>query len=47
VCTLGNIAVELKRTVKWDPSTEEFVDDADGAATKLMHYEYRKGWKLV
>jgi predicted dehydrogenase len=47
VCTLGNIACELKRTVKWDPATETFVDDTDGAATKLMHYEYRAGYKLV
>jgi len=47
VCTLGNIACELKRTVKWNPLTETFVGDTDGAATKLMHYEYRKGWKLV
>ena len=47
VCTLGNIACELKRTVKWDPSTETFVDDTDGRATKLLHYKYRKGWKLV
>ncbi len=47
VCTLGNIACELKRTIKWNPETEMFVDDVDGAATKLMHYEYRSGWKLV
>jgi predicted dehydrogenase len=47
VCTLGNIACELKRTVKWNPDTETFVDDTDGAATKLLHYEYRSGWKLV
>jgi predicted dehydrogenase len=47
VCTLGNIACELKRTIKWDPATETFVDDADGAATKLMHYEYRSPWKLM
>jgi predicted dehydrogenase len=47
VCNLGNIACELKRTVKWNPKTETFVDDTDGAATKLMHYEYRKGYKLV
>jgi predicted dehydrogenase len=47
VCTLGNIACELKRTVKWNPATETFVDDTDGAATKLMHYEYRAGYKLV
>jgi hypothetical protein len=47
VCTLGNIACELKRTIKWDPATQTFVDDADGAATKLMHYQYREGYKLV
>jgi predicted dehydrogenase len=47
VCNLGNIACELKRTIKWDPSTETFVGDTDGKATKMLHYEYRKGWKLV
>jgi predicted dehydrogenase len=47
VCNLGNIAVALKRTVKWDPLKEQFIDDTDGAATKLMHYEYRQGYKLV
>ena len=47
VCTLGNIACELKRTVKWNPETETFVDDTDGAATALMHYQYREGYKLV
>ena len=47
VCNLGNIACDLKKTVKWDPATETFVDDTDGAATKLMQYEYRKPWTLV
>jgi predicted dehydrogenase len=47
VCNLGNIACDLKRTIKWNPETESFVDDTDGAATKLLHYEYRAGWKLV
>lgn len=47
VCTLGNIAVELKRTIRWDPATETFTDDADGAATGMLHYNYRKPWKLV
>jgi len=47
VCTLGNIACELKRTIKWDPSTQTFVDDIDGAATKMLHYEYRNGYNLV
>ncbi len=47
VCTLGNIAVELGRTVKWDPSTETFVDDTDGAAAAMLHYDYRSGWSLL
>jgi len=47
VCNLGNIAVELNRTIKWDPANEKFVDDKDGAATKLMHYAYRDGYKLM
>jgi predicted dehydrogenase len=47
VCNLGNIACALKRTVKWNPATETFIDDTDGAATKLLMYEYRKGWNLV
>jgi predicted dehydrogenase len=47
VCNLGNIACDLKRTIKWDPATETFVDDADGAATKHLSYEYRSPWKLV
>jgi predicted dehydrogenase len=46
VCNLGNIACELKRTIKWNPATETFVDDADGTATRMLHYEYRSGWKL-
>lgn len=47
VCTLGNIACKLKRTVKWNPETETFVDDTDGEATKLLHYKYREGYKLT
>lgn len=47
VCNLGNIACQLKRTIKWNPATETFIDDKDGAATKMMMYEYRKGWKLL
>jgi len=47
VCTLGNIACELKRTIKWDPQTETFVDDTDGSAKNLMHYQYRSGWSLL
>ena len=47
VCNLGNIAVDLKRTIKWDPATETFVDDTDGEAAKRLHYTYRSPWKLI
>jgi len=47
VCTLGNIACELKRTIKWNPASETFVDDTDGAASALLHYQYRDGYTLV
>ncbi len=47
VCTLGNIACELKRTLKWNPASETFVDDTDGAASALLHYQYRDGYTLV
>jgi len=47
VCTLGNIACDLKRTIKWDPASETFVDDEDGAAAAKLHYKYRSPWKLI
>ncbi len=47
VCNLGNIACQLKRTIRWDPATETFIGDTDGKATKMLQYEYRKGWKLI
>ncbi|MDD4191979.1 MAG: Gfo/Idh/MocA family oxidoreductase [Mangrovibacterium sp.] len=47
VCTLGNIAVDLGRTIRWDPAAEKFIDDADGAAGTQLHYAYREGWKLI
>jgi predicted dehydrogenase len=47
VCNLGNIACDLKRTIYWDPKTQTFVNDTDGAATKKLHYEFRSPWKLI
>jgi len=46
VCTLGNIACELGRTVKWDPLNQVFVDDPDGSATAMLHYRYREPYSL-
>jgi predicted dehydrogenase len=47
VCNLGNIACDLKRTIYWDPKTQTFINDTDGAATKFMKYKYRNPWKLI
>lgn len=44
VCTLGNIAYDLRRPVKWDPAKEEFVNDLQ--ADLYMHREYRHGYEL-
>lgn len=44
LCTIGNIACELGREVKWDPTAQSFGNDE--AAVKMMHYNYREPWKL-
>lgn len=43
-CTLGNIAYDLGRPLKWDPDKESFIDDSE--ADKQLHREYRKGYEL-
>ena len=45
-CCLGNIAHELKRSVKWNPATFTFVDDPEAANHRLMNYEYRRPYSL-
>lgn len=44
VCLLGNLAYQLKRPLKWDPATEQFIDDAQ--ATRLMTRSMRSPWRL-
>ncbi len=41
---LANIALEVKDRLQWDPEKEIFTNNK--AANKLLHYEYRKPWKL-
>ena len=41
---LGNISLELGRTLRWDPDKEVFPDDDEAKA--LLHYEYREPWSL-
>jgi predicted dehydrogenase len=41
-CHLANIALKLKRTVRWDPDKEDVVGDADARA--LLTKTYRAPW---
>lgn len=43
-CTLGNIAAKLGRPLKWNPKTQEFIDDFE--ANTQLHYVYQNGYSL-
>lgn len=44
VCHLGNIAMLLNRTVKWDPKAEQFIGDDD--ANRMISRAPRAPWAL-
>ncbi|MHC4637877.1 MAG: gfo/Idh/MocA family oxidoreductase, partial [Planctomycetota bacterium] len=44
LCHLGNIAMLLKRKLKWDPQNEHFV--ANDMANRLMSKPLRSPWRL-
>ena len=46
VCTLGNIAYDLGRPIKWDPAAEKFVDDAEADANRLYNKSYSEGYVI-
>ena len=43
-CILGSMAMELGRTLRWNPDKEQFVDDPE--ADKLLHRNTRAPWSL-
>jgi predicted dehydrogenase len=43
-CTLGNIAHELNKPIKWNPLSQTFIENED--TSKLLHYDYRDGYKI-
>jgi predicted dehydrogenase len=44
VCHLGNIAMRLKRKLRWDPAQEEFADDEE--ANRMLTRPMRPPWHL-
>jgi predicted dehydrogenase len=44
VCTLANLAYELKRPLRWDPAKEQFQNDK--AANALLGRSMRKEWRV-
>ena len=46
VCTLGNIAYDLGRPIKWNPAAERFVDDPEADANRLFNKTYTEGYTL-
>ncbi|HRC90014.1 MAG TPA: Gfo/Idh/MocA family oxidoreductase [Bacteroidales bacterium] len=41
---IANIALKVKSRLEWDPVRERFTNSE--AANQLLHYDYRKPWKL-
>ncbi len=46
VCTLGNIAYDMKRPIKWDPAAEKFVDDPEADKNRMFNKTYTEGYIL-
>jgi len=44
ICQLSDIAIRLKRKLKWDPGREQFIDDSE--ADRLLSRAMRKPWRL-
>ena len=44
LCHLGNIAMLLKRPLKWDPAREEFA--GDGVANRMRRRPRRSPWNI-
>jgi myo-inositol 2-dehydrogenase / D-chiro-inositol 1-dehydrogenase len=44
ICHIGNIAMQLRRKLRWDPAAERFVDD--NQANRLLSRVYREPWRL-
>jgi hypothetical protein len=44
ICHIGNLAMKLQRKLRWNPETEEFVDDAE--ANRMLARPMRSPYTL-
>ena len=44
LCHLGNIAMKLRRKIRWDPQQEQILDDEE--AGKMLSRPMRAPWTL-
>jgi myo-inositol 2-dehydrogenase/D-chiro-inositol 1-dehydrogenase len=44
ICCITHIAMKLGRKLRWNPETEQFIDDDE--ANSLLDYPHRKPWKI-
>jgi predicted dehydrogenase len=44
MCTIGNISYRLQRSLKWNPTKEDFIKDKE--ASKLLSRSMKKEWKV-
>jgi hypothetical protein len=42
ICHLGNLAMKLKRTIQWNPDSEQIIDDTE--ATSYLSRKPRQPW---
>jgi predicted dehydrogenase len=44
ICSLSDISMRLGRKIRWNPDTEQIIDDPE--ATRMLSRAYRAPWKL-
>jgi hypothetical protein len=44
LCHIGNISTRLGRSLQWDQTHEDFVDDSE--ASRMLSTPYRAPWRL-
>jgi hypothetical protein len=46
-CHLANVAMHLKRKIRWDPQQEQIIGDQEASHSMYVHREQRKPYTIV